>query len=105
MVPLDPVIVAAFVSTCSAVIVAELANVGSRRSVTTAPYKDLAERVHELEQRDRAMAGRLDTLSRHVTRLQTALDAWSRWWHALEADWIHVRTCRTPPPPPGKETP
>lgn len=103
MPPVDPLIIAALVSLCSAVGVAALTNLGTRRTATTAPYRDLADRVHELEQHDRSMRGRVAHLTKRLDTLQTALDAWTRWWNALETDWEHART-RVAPPPPPKES-
>lgn len=91
-------------SLCSALAVAGTSGLVARRTSITAPYKDLAERVHELEDRDRRTTTALSRMSTDLKRLQNALNTWTAWWNRLEASWESARQHSTPPPPPGKET-
>lgn len=100
MPPLDPVIAAAVVGLCASLGGALLAGRNERHGRLVAPYKDLADRVHDLEASRCELDGELRALSERVRALQRALDEWTQWWERLDRDWPRIRHHDRPPAPP-----
>lgn len=101
MGPLDPIIVAAVVGMLASLGGALLTGRNEQHGRLVAPYKDLADRVHDLEASRGELDDELRELSKRVRTLQRALDEWTQWWERLSRDWPRIRSHDRPPAPPS----
>ena len=101
MGPLDPIVVTALVGMCATLGGALLTGRSEWRGRFVAPYKDLADRVHDLETSRSELDDELRGLSARVRTLQRALDEWTQWWERLNRDWARIRGHDRPPSPPS----
>ena len=101
MGPMDPIVVTAVVGLCATLGGALLAGRNERHGRLLAPYRDLADRVHELETSRCELDDELRGLTRQVLSLRQALDEWTQWWERLNRDWPRIRSHDRPPAPPS----